>query len=39
MFGNLPVGEAYVAPHENVGNGTIVFDRHLVEREGVNLRV
>jgi leucyl aminopeptidase (aminopeptidase T) len=29
MFGNLPAGEAYIAPHENVGNGTIVFDGSL----------
>jgi leucyl aminopeptidase (aminopeptidase T) len=25
-FGNLPAGEAYVAPIETVGDGTIVFD-------------
>jgi leucyl aminopeptidase (aminopeptidase T) len=25
-FGNLPAGEAYVAPLETVGDGTIVFD-------------
>jgi leucyl aminopeptidase (aminopeptidase T) len=29
MFGNLPAGEAYIAPHENVGSGTIVFDGSL----------
>ena len=29
MFGNLPAGEAYIAPHENVGDGTIVFDGSL----------
>jgi leucyl aminopeptidase (aminopeptidase T) len=29
MFGNLPAGEAYIAPHENVGTGTIVFDGSL----------
>ena len=25
-FGNLPAGEAYIAPLETVGDGTIVFD-------------
>jgi leucyl aminopeptidase (aminopeptidase T) len=25
-FGNLPAGEAYIAPHETIGDGTIVFD-------------
>jgi leucyl aminopeptidase (aminopeptidase T) len=29
MFGNLPAGEAYVAPVETVGDGTIVFDGSL----------
>jgi leucyl aminopeptidase (aminopeptidase T) len=29
MFGNLPAGEAYIAPLETVGNGTIVFDGSL----------
>lgn len=29
MFGNLPAGEAYIAPHENAGNGVIVFDGSL----------
>jgi leucyl aminopeptidase (aminopeptidase T) len=28
-FGNLPAGEAYIAPHESVGTGTIVFDGSL----------
>jgi leucyl aminopeptidase (aminopeptidase T) len=28
-FGNLPAGEAYIAPLETVGNGTIVFDGSL----------
>jgi aminopeptidase len=30
-FGNLPAGEAYVAPIETVGNGTIVFDGALAD--------
>lgn len=25
-WGNLPAGEGYIAPHEEVGDGTIVFD-------------
>jgi leucyl aminopeptidase (aminopeptidase T) len=28
-FGNLPAGEGYVAPHEDAGDGTIVFDGSL----------
>jgi leucyl aminopeptidase (aminopeptidase T) len=28
-FGNLPAGEAYIAPIESVGDGTIVFDASL----------
>ena len=28
-FGNLPAGEAYIAPVESVGDGTIVFDASL----------
>jgi leucyl aminopeptidase (aminopeptidase T) len=28
-FGNLPAGEGYVSPLENVGDGTIVFDGSL----------
>lgn len=30
-FGNLPAGEAYVAPLETVGDGTIVFDGALAD--------
>lgn len=30
-FGNLPAGEAYIAPCENVASGTIVFDGSLAE--------
>ena len=29
MFGNLPAGEAYIAPHEDAGDGTIVIDGSL----------
>lgn len=29
MFGNLPAGEAYIAPLETMGDGTIVFDGSL----------
>lgn len=29
MFGNLPAGEAYIAPHETVADDTIVFDGSL----------
>jgi leucyl aminopeptidase (aminopeptidase T) len=28
-FGNLPAGEAYVAPRETLGDGTVVFDGSL----------
>lgn len=30
-FGNLPAGEAYIAPLETVGDGTIVFDGALAD--------
>lgn len=30
-FGNLPAGEAYIAPLETVGDGTIVFDGGLAD--------
>jgi leucyl aminopeptidase (aminopeptidase T) len=30
-FGNLPAGEAYIAPLETVGNGMIVFDGALAD--------
>ena len=30
-FGNLPAGEAYVAPLETVGDGTIIFDGGLAD--------
>ena len=30
-FGNLPAGEAYIAPHEDTARGTIVFDGSLTE--------
>src|SRR5205823_633010 len=30
-FGNLPAGEAYVAPLETFGDGTIVFDGALAD--------
>ena len=29
IFGNLPAGEAYIAPHEDAGDGTIVIDGSL----------
>jgi leucyl aminopeptidase (aminopeptidase T) len=30
-FGNLPAGEAYIAPLETIGDGTIVFDGALAD--------
>jgi len=38
-FGNFPAGEAFIAPVEGTGNGTVVVDASIVDRNMGNIKI